>query len=84
MLPIAPELRTTWLVHKDAREHEDYDVENLTAVWRATNSQDRALVEMSQQGVRNPAYSGPYSPMPRAWWKFCNWYVGRLTAYCLE
>ena len=63
-------VRTTWLVHKDAREHEDYDVENLTAVWRATNSQDRALVEMSQQGVRNPAYQpGPYSPMPRAWWR---------------
>ena len=41
---------------------------------------------MSQQGVRNPAYQpGPYSPMPRGLVeKFCNWYVGRLTAYCLE
>lgn len=73
-------------MHKDAREHEDYDVENLTAVWRATNSQDRALVEMSQQGVRNPAYQpGPYSPYAEGLVeKFCNWYVGRLTAYCLE
>lgn len=89
VLPIAPEktlVRTTWLVHKDAREHEDYDIENLTAVWRATNSQDRALVEMSQQGVRNPAYQpGPYSPYAEGLVeKFCNWYVGRLTAYCLE
>ena len=38
-------VRTTWLVHPDAVEGVDYDVESLTAVWQATNDQDRELVE---------------------------------------
>lgn len=89
VLPLAPEktlVRTNWLVHKDAVEGEDYDVEHLTAVWRATNAQDRALVELSQQGVRSSAYQpGPYSahtePLVE---KFCNWYIGRLSARYLD
>uniref|UniRef100_UPI0038F64E55 SRPBCC family protein n=1 Tax=Streptomyces galilaeus TaxID=33899 RepID=UPI0038F64E55 len=36
-------VRTKWLVHKDAVEGEDYDVENLTTVWKATNQQDSDL-----------------------------------------
>ncbi|CAB3902339.1 aromatic ring-hydroxylating oxygenase subunit alpha [Achromobacter piechaudii] len=88
-LPLGPEktlVRTRWLVRKDAVENVDYDVQNLTAVWRATNAQDRALVEMSQQGVRSPAYQpGPYSPFTESLVdKFCNWYVGRLAACYLD
>ena len=49
-------VRTKWLVSKDAREGIDYNVDNLTAVWRATNDQDRALVEFSQLGVTSSAY----------------------------
>jgi Rieske 2Fe-2S family protein len=56
-------VRTKWLVHKDAKEGIDYDVKNLTAVWNATNDQDRALVEYSQRGAASSAYEpGPYSP----------------------
>lgn len=89
VLPLGPEqtlVRTRWLVHKDAVEGEDYRVDNLTAVWRATNDQDRALVELSQQGVRSAAYQpGPYSPYTEALVeKFCNWYVSRLAAHCLD
>ena len=66
VLPIDPEhtlLRTKWLVHKDAVEGVDYDLEKLTSVWHATNKQDGALVERTHQGVRSPAYEpGPYSP----------------------
>lgn len=88
-LPLGPEktlVRTRWLVHKDAVENVDYDVQSLTAVWRATNAQDRALVEISQQGVRSPAYQpGPYSPFTESLVdKFCNWYVGRLAAHYLD
>ncbi|MNT17672.1 hypothetical protein D3C72_1528340 [compost metagenome] len=74
------------MVHKDAVENVDYSVDNLTAVWRATNAQDRALVELSQQGVRSPAYQpGPYSPYTESLVdKFCNWYVGRLAARYLD
>jgi len=85
VLPIDPGhtlVRTKWLVHKDAVEGQDYDPAKLTAVWRATNQQDRDLVEMSQRGIDNPAYEpGPYSPYTEELVeKFCNWYVGRLRA----
>jgi glycine betaine catabolism A len=84
-IPLAPEqtlVRTKWLVHKDAVEGRDYEVENLTAVWNATNRQDADLVELSQSGVRSPAYEpGPYSPYTEGLVeKFCDWYLGRLSA----
>ena len=75
-------VRTKWLVHKDAREGIDYDVENLTDVWNATNAQDAALVEIAQAGARTPAYEpGPYSPYTEMLVeKFAKWYLGRLSA----
>ncbi|PRC91989.1 aromatic ring-hydroxylating oxygenase subunit alpha [Solimicrobium silvestre] len=85
VLPISAEktmVRTTWLVHKDAVEGRDYNLKDLTAVWVATNAQDRALVERSQQGIRSDAYEpGPYSPFTEMLVeKFCNWYTNRLSA----
>jgi Rieske 2Fe-2S family protein len=75
-------LRTTWLVHKDAVEGADYDVENLTHVWRATNLQDGAFVAFCQKGARSSAYEpGPYSTVEAQVDKFCNWYVERLGAH---
>ena len=76
-------VRTKWLVHKDAKEGIDYNVDNLTAVWRATNDQDRALVEFSQLGATSSAYEpGPYSPFTEGLVeKFCEWYIGRLDDY---
>ncbi|AOI94581.1 MULTISPECIES: aromatic ring-hydroxylating oxygenase subunit alpha [Burkholderia] len=73
-------VRTKWLVHKDAKEGIDYDVKNLTAVWNATNDQDRALVEFSQRGANSSAYEpGPYSPYTEGLVeKFSAWYIGRL------
>ena len=73
-------LRTKWLVHKDAVEGVDYDVENLTGVWQATNDQDSELVGYCQAGARTQAYEpGPYSPHTEMLVeKFCNWYIGRM------
>ncbi|PUA16712.1 (Fe-S)-binding protein [Glaciimonas sp. PCH181] len=84
VLPIAPGktlVRTKWLVHKDAREGIDYQLDNLTAVWNATNDQDKMLVELSQQGANSPAYQpGPYSPFTEGLVeKFCKWYIDRLS-----
>lgn len=75
-------VRTTWCVHRDAVEGMDYTVENLTAVWNATNAQDRKLVELAQAGVASRAYEpGPYSPYTEALVEaFCAWYVGRMRA----
>ena len=82
-LPIDAEhthLRTTWLVHKDAVEGKDYDVNTIAAVWRATNKQDSTLVERTQRGVKSDQYEpGPYSPYTEELVeKFTNWYIQRL------
>ena len=84
VIPIDPErtlLRTKWLVHKDAVEGVDYDLQKLTEVWLATNAQDSELVSFCQEGARSTAYEpGPYSPHTEMLVeKFCNWYVGRMT-----
>jgi Rieske 2Fe-2S family protein len=84
-LPISPGktlVRTTWLVHADAVEGVDYDLEKLTTVWRATNLQDAEFVERAQDGTSNPAYlPGPYSPTEYQVEAFVNWYVTRLREY---
>ncbi|ALN72927.1 aromatic ring-hydroxylating dioxygenase subunit alpha [Aureimonas sp. AU20] len=83
VIPIDAErslLRTKWLVHKDAVEGVDYDLENLIGVWMATNAQDSELVGFCQNGARTTAYEpGPYSPHTEMLVdKFCNWYIGRM------
>jgi glycine betaine catabolism A len=66
VLPLGPtqtQVRTKWLVHKEAVEGKDYTIEDLTHVWLATNSQDQRVVEENQIGIRSPAYEpGPYAP----------------------
>lgn len=84
VIPLAPDrslLRTTWLVHADAEEGRDYDLDTLTEVWRATNDQDRVLVEGTQRGVTDPGYQpGPYSMVEDDVEGFVSWYINRLRA----
>jgi glycine betaine catabolism A len=85
VLPIAADrtlLRTRWLVHRDAIEGVDYDLDRLTSVWVATNDQDSSLVERAHSGVKSPAYeAGPYSPFTEGLVdKFTVWYLSRLAA----
>jgi Rieske 2Fe-2S family protein len=74
-------VRSTWLVHADAEEGRDYDLENLTSVWNATNSQDAAFVAETQRGVSSPAYEpGPISESEYMVKLFHLWYEERLRA----
>lgn len=83
-LPLAPDktlVRTTWLVHRDAIEGVDYDLDNLTKVWRKTNEQDSAFVALAQSGTTSPAYQpGPYVPSEYQVDHFVTWYIERLEA----
>jgi phenylpropionate dioxygenase-like ring-hydroxylating dioxygenase large terminal subunit len=74
------QLTTKWLVHKEAREGVDYDVEQLTAVWLATNEEDRRVCQENQLGVNSPAYApAPYSPVQEAGvMQFVSWYRSHL------
>jgi Rieske 2Fe-2S family protein len=54
---------TRWFVAADAVEGVDYDVEALTAVWRATNRQDIPLCEGTYRGVLSRRFvPGPLHP----------------------
>jgi len=83
VLPISPtetQVTTTWLVHKDAVEGVDYDLQRLTEVWLATNDEDRLVVEQNQKGILSPAYTpGPYSPLHEdGVIQFVDWYKTRM------
>lgn len=81
--PISPtetEVSTKWLVHKDAVEGVDYDLDRLTRVWTETNEEDRRVVEDNQVGITSPAYRpGPYSALQESGViQFVDWYCDTL------
>ena len=83
VLPVGPkqtQLTTKWLVHKDAVEGVDYTIDELTRVWRATNDQDRRIVEENQIGVSSPAFEpGRYSPPHEGGViQFVEWYAAAM------
>ncbi|WP_033279408.1 aromatic ring-hydroxylating oxygenase subunit alpha [Streptomyces sp. NRRL F-525] len=84
-IPLGPDrtlVRTTWLVHADAVEGIDYDLDTMTKVWQATNDQDAVLVARAHRGISSPAYQpGPYGPTEEQVEAFVNWYVTRLKAH---
>jgi len=74
-------LRTSWLVHEDAVEGEDYDPDHLTAVWRATNRQDSRLAALNHAGISSDFYRpGPYSAEEKLVDAFKQFYVDRALA----
>ena len=74
-------VRTTWLVHADAEEGRDYDLDNLTGVWQATNEQDAAFVAETQRGVSSPQYEpGPLGSTEFMVDYFHRWYDERMRA----
>lgn len=53
-----------WLVNSDAVAGEDYEVEELRAIWHETNQQDIELCERTQLGVNSRSFvPGPNSPL---------------------
>ena len=85
VLPLGPDrtaLRTTWLVHEDAVEGVDYDVETLTSVWIATNDQDSRLAATNHRGIRSRAYEpGPYAPSEFMLTNFTDWYARKMASW---
>jgi Rieske 2Fe-2S family protein len=85
-MPTGPEetiVTGKWLVHKDAVEGVDYDVERLAALWTTTNLQDLDLCENNQRGVNSLGYvPGPYceeaEPLVM---RFTDWYCAEARAY---
>lgn len=85
-MPVSPtETHVTgkWLVHKDAVEGVDYDVDTLTELWTRTNLQDKALAENNQLGVNSLGYTpGPYSQDAEMLaQRFVDWYCVKARNY---
>ena len=85
-MPISPtetHVVGKWLVHEDAVEGVDYDLDRLIDLWTRTNLQDKQLSENNQIGVASPGYlPGPYSPDAEPLtMRFVDWYCRKAEAY---
>lgn len=85
VLPLAAgktAVRTTWLVHEDAVEGIDYDVQELAHVWTATNEQDARFAALNHLGIASKAYEpGPYAPSEFMLNHFTDWYADRMAGF---
>ena len=74
------EMELIWLVDAGAVEGEDYDLEQLTWLWRTTSLEDKKIVEMNQAGVASRYFEpGPYSMQESFTDRFVEWYLADLS-----
>ena len=73
------DIMCTWLVRKDAREGEDYDLARLTWLWTVTTEQDKAIIEGNAAGICSPSYEpGPASQLEQDVIGFREWYLASI------
>lgn len=85
-MPVGPSethVVSKWLVHEDAVEGVDFEVEALADLWTRTNLQDKELAENNEAGVRSPGYRpGPYSTEAESLTiRFVDWYCRTARMY---
>ena len=85
-MPVGPNethVFSKWLVHKDAVEGVDYQLDTLTDLWTRTNLQDKWLAENNQLGVNSLGYTpGPYSAEAEMLaQRLTDWYCDTAQAY---
>ncbi|HKN10663.1 MAG TPA: aromatic ring-hydroxylating dioxygenase subunit alpha [Pseudomonadota bacterium] len=75
------EMEVIWLVHEDAVEGKDYDVDRLTWLWNVTSVEDKRIIELNQEGVNSRFFEpGPYSLQEPYARRFVDWYLRELAA----
>ncbi len=73
------EMEVIWLVHEDAVEGKDYDVDRLTWLWNVTSVEDKKIIELNQEGVNSRFFEpGPYSLQEPYARRFVDWYLREL------
>ena len=74
--PLETDVELIWLVHKDAVEGKDYDIEKMVWMWDQTTIADKTIIENNQKGVLSNHYApGQLSQMEVAVNSFKNWYL---------
>jgi Rieske 2Fe-2S family protein len=78
--PALTKAQVYWIVHKDAVEGKDYQVEKMLPFWKLTSEQDWKLCEENQIGITSSKYRpGPFSPLKEAGLeKYIQWYLNKL------
>ncbi len=81
-IPVSPlytQVELMWLVHKDAEEGKDYNVDEMKWMWDVTTIADKRIIEDNQKGVLSKKYvPGPLSQMEKGLEKFKTWYLKHL------
>jgi Rieske 2Fe-2S family protein len=73
------DMEVIWLVHEEAVEGRDYEVERLTWLWHVTSLEDKKIVELNQAGVNSHYFRpGPYSTQELYPPRFVEWYLREL------
>ena len=74
--PLQTDVEIMWLVHKDAEEGKDYNLEDMIWLWDQTTTADKRIIEDNQKGVLSSKYQpGPLSTMELGVESFKNWYL---------
>ena len=77
--PMETDVEIMWLVHEDAIEGKDYDLNNLIWMWDKTTIADKKIIENNQKGVMSKKYiPGPLSEMELGLKKLKKWYLTHL------
>jgi len=76
-------MRSYWLVHHDAREGEDYELDRLLPFWNLTNEQDWEICKWQQKGVESAGFEpGPLSEQKESNVDaFIRWYLQAMRAH---
>jgi phenylpropionate dioxygenase-like ring-hydroxylating dioxygenase large terminal subunit len=73
------EMEVIWLVDEKAQEGRDYDLGQLTSLWKVTSLEDKKIVEWNQSGVNSRYFEpGPYSLQESHARRFVDWYLVEL------
>ena len=73
------DMEVMWLVRSDARPGVDYDLEQLTWLWKVTSVADKRIIELNQQGITSRFYEpGPYTPMEQYTERLVEWILAEL------
>jgi Rieske 2Fe-2S family protein len=75
-----------WLVHPDAKEGKDYNVDHLIALWYNTIREDRWLAENNHYGLLSSRYAHKGVGQPYMAWEggpagFAKFYMAEMVPY---
>ncbi|MFI4997782.1 MAG: SRPBCC family protein [Hyphomicrobiales bacterium] len=73
------EMEVVWLVRGCAKQGVDYDLKELTWLWKVTTEADKRITENNQKGVASRFYvPGPYAPVEPNALRYVAWYLDEI------